>query len=451
MTLFGDLMGKGCDLYHLNQRRLYSEAIVNADFGALVTLAAEVHAAHHYSATLSQRSQVAHQKARDLMAQGKPVRVGWAPAWIDHTPEGWKLNDYSRIIRRLLELIAAGHGYIATANQLNAEGLPAPKGGRWTAGGVTHIAQSVSIAGGRPLKRRTGEVVWDYFPALLERDHWQALLAQIKGRHAEYTMPSGMDSCQYIGQGITTCGVCGRLVGHRTCSQLQRSTGKRTTVRYVRCLGRKDNTCKEPALRLADVVAHILTRLMPSQLELLFEHEGDSRTAALRSEAEQLEAELKAAEAALAATEQEMASLMASGEASTAAVMARAVPAMETKVEELRQAHQAARMAIDDANNSNKLQELGKPLVNLQRAFALGTDTQEQRIAVNAALRRLGIRIVLRSAQRQVGMAVGGRAIQWQPLITADRAALFDGLSGWNEGREGELIVEPQTVSRTIR
>ena len=106
-TLFQDLLDKGCDVYHLGKGNLYSSEIVNRDFGAFVTLAAEIHAANQYSKLLSDRSLVAHAKSRKRIAAGEPgVRPNWAPRWIDWNAAAgeWQLNDYSATVLRLVEL-----------------------------------------------------------------------------------------------------------------------------------------------------------------------------------------------------------------------------------------------------------------------------------------------------------------------------------------------------------
>lgn len=443
LTLFSDLLGQGCDLYHLHQQRLYTEQIINSDFGALVTLAAEVHSAHHYSATLSQRSAVAHQKSRERMKAGEAVRIGWAPSWLSHTPDGWQLNPYAATIRRLLELLDSGLGYIATAKALNAEGLRSPRGKPWTSGGVTHILQSPAIAGGRTMRRRA-EVTWDYFPALLDQQAWHGLRAKVAARDVDYTAPGVQDQTRWIGQGLTTCASCGRTIGFRTCSWLQRSTGIRHQQLYVRCRGRIDGDCKEPALPLQEVAAHLLTRLQPAQLQQILDHSSSDQLSTLQRQVVALQQRLDGAQAAVAATEAEIGKLLAAGEASTAAVLGRQVPGLEQRVIETQLELQQAARTLEGLTNRPSLVALGAPVKALQQAFALGADTAEQRRAVNVAMRRLGVKLCLRSTERLMGLAIGDAPLQWQPLSDLDRPALWDGVAGWDSGRDGELTIEPQ-------
>lgn len=445
LTLFADLLGQGCDLYHLHQQRLYTEAIINSDFGALVTLAAEIHSAHHYSSTLSQRSAVAHEKSRQRMKAGEAVRVGWAPSWLTHTAEGWQFTPYAATIRRLLELLDSGLGYIATAKALNAEGLLSPRGKPWTAGGVNHVVQSPAIAGGRTMRRRA-EVKWGYFPALLEQQAWHGLLAKIASRSADYTTPSAQDQCRWIGQGLTTCDHCGRMIGSRMCSWLERSTGIRHRQFYVRCRGRLDGDCQEPALPLQEVAAHLLTRLQPAQLQQILDHGSSDQLSTLQRQVVALQQRLDGAQAAVAATESEIGKLLAAGDASTAAVLGRQVPDLEQRYIETQLELQEAASTLEGLTNRPSLVALGAPVKALQQAFALGADTAEQRRAVNAAMRRLGVKLCLRSTERLMGLAIGDAPLQWQPLSNLDRAALWDGVAGWDSGRDGALTIEPQLI-----
>ncbi|MEB3277042.1 MAG: recombinase family protein [Cyanobacteriota bacterium] len=445
LTLFADLLGQGCDLYHLHQQRLYTEAIINSDFGALVTLAAEIHSAHHYSSTLSQRSAVAHEKSRQRMKDGEAVRIGWAPSWLTHTAGGWHFTPYAATIQRLLELLDSGLGYIATAKALNAEGLLSPRGKPWTAGGVNHILQSPAVAGGRTMRRRA-EVIWDYFPALLDQQAWHGLLAKVAARNADYSTPSTQDQCHWIGQGLTTCAVCGRMVGSRMCSWLQRSTGIRHRQLYVRCRGRLDGDCQEPALPLLEVAAHLLTRLQPAQLQQILDQGSSDQVSHLQRQVAVLQQRCDGAQAAVRAAEAEIAKLLAAGEAATAVVLGRQVPDLEQRVKDAQLELQEAASTLEGLTNRPSLVALGAPVKTLQQAFAMGSDTAEQRRAVNAAMRRLGVTVCLQSSKRLMGLAIGDAPLQWQPLSSLDRAALWDGVTGWNSGRDGALTVEPQLV-----
>lgn len=441
LTLFGDLFALGCDLYHLNQRRLYSTEIVDADFGALVTLAAEIHSAHHYSAVLSQRMTVAFEKARQRIANGEPVRPGLAPAWIHWNGSEWELTDYCVTIKRLLQLLSSGHGYQATAGTLNAEGHLTPKGLAWSPASVVHVLRSPAVAGGRLLDRANGSAQWGYWPALIEREEWEALRAAISRRNAAYSPPSNFDACYWIGQSLTFCPVCGAAQGRHT-SHLSRN-GSKVVHEYLRCRNRTNGTCDEPAIHLRPVAAHVLTRLQPAQLALILAGSAEQGSEQLSLRIEQLSRERDAAQAAIDGASEQMSKLMANGEPETAAVMARAMPGLEQRLVALQEQLDQTVAELQGMDLQQEMAALGEPLQAMQQAFAVGADTAEQRRAVNQAMRRLGLRIEICTKSKEVGIAVAGGPLQWQKVTPIDTAALWDGIAGWSTGREGELLVEP--------
>jgi DNA invertase Pin-like site-specific DNA recombinase len=251
VTLFSELMGRGCDIYHLHQSRLYSSEIIDSDFGALVCLAAEVHAAHHYSATLSQRGRAAKAAGRELIRKGVAIHPGMAPRWISPTATGWELNDYAPAVMRLVELIEGGAGCSVAARTLNADGIPSRTGKRWTPGSVFELLKNPALAGGRVVQLGTNEIAWDYYPALITRPRREALLAQVASRGRDYYPTGKGQLVRYLGQGLTTCADCGRAIGG--CGP------------YLRCRGRVAGNCSTPWIRIDEAHAHLLTRLQPQR------------------------------------------------------------------------------------------------------------------------------------------------------------------------------------------
>lgn len=425
VSVLSDLLGRGCDLLHLGQQRLYSSALIDRDFGALVTLAAEIHAAHSYSSLLSTRCMAAHERARRRIASGDPVRTGWAPAWIDWEPatNTWELNDYAAVIRRLLALLGEGYGMISVARQLNVEGLPSPRGKAWTQGSVGHILNSEALAGGREVKRRTGEVVWGYWPALLSRDELSTLRQQVSDRKT--TLPSPAGKVGFIGQGITRC-VCGQPYGYRSSSTVR--DGQRELTAYVRCRGRVNGTCEQPALRLLKVHQHLLSRLEPRTLrELVNSLQDTGRIEALQGAVERQQ---QAVAAAIETRDHVKAAVrQAARRAGLLALLADELEDCETRLAAAEQ--QLARLRHDLQQTMQELQldDADQALRAFGQAFALGTDTTEQRRAVNAQLLRLGLTITIDAAAQRVGLALGESSPLWGTLTAADGAALWAGES----------------------
>lgn len=222
------------------------------------------------------------------------------------------------------------------------------------------------------------------------------------------------------------------------------ATGTRVKRQYVRCRGRLDGDCTEPALPLLEVVAHILTRLQPAQLQQILDRDGTDQMGMLQRQVLQLQQRCDGAKAAMDATEAELGKLAAAGDAATAVVLARQVPELERLVAQASSELQEASTKLEALTARPSLVALGEPVNEMQKAFAIGADTAAQRFAVNAAMRRLGLKLELLCQQRLVGMAIGEGEVQWQPLSSLDRPALWDGVAGWESGRDGELTIEPQ-------
>lgn len=432
-TLFTDLLGRGCDLYHLTARRLYSREIIDQDFGALVTLAAEVHSAHHYSAMLSERMAVVHAKERERMARGEVVRPGASPRWVDATPDGWVLNGYAGTVRRLVELSEEGLGQLAIAKALNAEGHVTPRGKAWGPGTVSTIIHSPSVAGGRQSKRREGgPILWGYFPAVIERPRWEAMRAAAASRSVAAAAPAHGDPVLFVGRGLTTCAACGRPVGSRSSSYRIRGTGERVQVFYVRCRGRVTGECDADALPLDLIQAHILTRLRPAVIGELLQRPDSSRLSRLRQAVERLQAQAVEARAMAAAAEREVAAALAT-EPAAALVIARQVAAAEARAADLEREHGEALLelaALEQGAEASLGAELGGAVAALLRSFAAGTVTAEQRRGVNALLRRMRAAVVIDHQRPAVGISLGEGPIDWQPVSPVHLDLLAEGRAG---------------------
>lgn len=415
-AVLNDLFDNDCDLYHLNQNRLYTRDIVDAEFGALVTLAADIYAAHSYSAVLSDRSKKAHSYARARMKQGDVVRPGWAPRWVDQVGDGWILNDYAATVLRVAELLESGMGQIATAKALMAEGRLLPRGGTsWTPGSVSHLIYSPAIAGGREVKRRSGDIVWDYFPPVIGRGRWEAILQKMKGRAQGKSGPQ--DQIKWIGQTVTVC-TCGRAVGFRACSY--KGKEGRLVVSYVRCRGRIGGHCDQPALRLEPLQASLLTRLQGSQLQRLVGGAADGQQQQLEEEVTRLNHDLLEARAVARAAEEQMETVL-KDEPAAAAVLARQIARSEARAAEVEKQLVAAQHRLEAARKEERCRaaaELDERVRGLLRTFARGEDTPEQRREVNSLLRRLDLRLTVDASAERLALQIGDGEPQWQPIHT---------------------------------
>lgn len=402
---------------HLNLERW------RQDLGAQIQLQAILHGANQYSRRLSARMQDAHARGRRKIAAGEVVRPGWAPSWIDLRNGRWELNGYASTIQRLLELLHE-QGYNATAQRLTEEGHRPPRGKMWTAGSVRSLVQSEAIAGGRvTLRRDPASVVWDYFPALLPRLEWQALLARIAARDGSPSHGGNQQNINFIGQGVACCTACGRPAGGRVCSYQQRSTGVRIQQRYVRCRGRGDGTCDAPAMPLRVVHANLLTRLSLAHLGQLFPQSQESELGVLQSKIAAIKQRLEEQRAVVDNGQQQISALLATAP-DAVPVVAQAVTEAKQKVESLELELLQARTAVR-ALESDALRQLGRDAAaaaaEMLKTFAREEDTPAQRRQINQLLRKLDAKISIDAHQKLIGLSLAGGPIDWQPLAPIAR------------------------------
>ena len=116
------------------------------------------------------------------------------------------------------------------AAALNAEGIPGPNGGRWTAGSVHRIGTASTYAGtwhygknGRG--RRADGTVAVAVPALVERSEWEQTQRALAHRRVARRGRLPVELDPFILRGMLTCGHC------RGMLQTNRNSG----YRYYRC------------------------------------------------------------------------------------------------------------------------------------------------------------------------------------------------------------------------
>jgi len=429
-TMFSNLLDRGCDLFHLQEGKLYSSQSVNDSFGDLVTLAATVHAAHGYAVLLSERSLAAHKKAREKLLRGDlGVRPNWAPRWIDWDPAAnqWVLNGYREVVLHLLELVEGGLGQIRVAAALNAAGHLTPKGKAWTAGSVSHVLYSPAVAGGREVQRRTGQIAWGSFPEVVSRARWEAIKSEVASRDNAQGRRGPQGTMRWLAQGATFC-TCGQVMGHRSASCMVQ--GEKLTISYLRCRGRiksrgKDaQTCNQPALRMDSVQAHVLTRLQAGQWRELFPESTGEELQRLRLAAARAARERDEAVAMARVVDQELAG--ARNDPAQFRVVLRHVAEAETAAEVATQRALAAAGAVEQAEAQQTVADIDGLLnaaADLLGVFAKGEDTAADRQQINQLVRRLSIRITIDAVQELVGLAVGDGEPDWQPLAPRARAA----------------------------
>lgn len=202
LTLLLNLIEAGVRVVQLQPlEKVYDEDV---DPMTLMMAVMELNRGHSESAMKSVRNGAACARKRKEAAAGKVV-TRKVPGWFKRDAEGRAVLVDGRLVpdpakvatvRRVFDLALAGNGAYTIARQLNAEGVPVLARtvfrGRpvvWSVAVVMHMLTSRSVTGefqphqGRGADRRpAGEVIPDYYPAVIDADTFHAAQHAIQTR-----------------------------------------------------------------------------------------------------------------------------------------------------------------------------------------------------------------------------------------------------------------------------
>lgn len=166
--------------------------------------------------------------------------------------------EEARVIREIADRFIAGDSARAIVRYLEAEGIPAPKGARWSTQGVRSVVTKPTVAG---LRVHAPDPDEDpvYYPGdwqpILDRETWETVRHVLGLRQSHSTTRAS----KHLLSGIATCGRCGEKLtvgrnGRRTLAD-----GRKPEVyRCARChLTRSKAWCDDQVSR---VVVRLLER-----------------------------------------------------------------------------------------------------------------------------------------------------------------------------------------------
>ena len=425
-TILTGLVGSGVRVITLEDGAEYSRDTLRSDPTKLLVLVVKMQAAYEYSARLGMRIRDSWDKVREQIRNGTIARPRqFCPAWCDWHPEhGYSLNAKAETARLIMQMLQ-DHGCYVVAQHLNANGVPTFKGNRWNHANVRDVAYSPAIYGAirlntKPRDRSPVEIIEGLLPAVVSKE--DALAVQRRFSERSRSDARGPNTAtRWIGQHLSYC-ICGKRMGCTTGGSPNRR------VSYLRCRNRETEQqgCSRPGIQLQTATAHLLTRLERSQLEHLITacQETDQQrnrqgiVAAAQRRCDELQVQHQNTVKAYKAAAR-------SGVDLTAALQVQCE--VEAELKEAQQALVDARQQLEQLQSATEATDAVEPVLELQRAFALGQDTNEQRRAVNLALRRMGLTISLDTETQQMGLALGDAPLQWQLIRALDRSALYWG------------------------
>jgi len=149
------------------------------------------------------------------------------------------------LIREAARRILAGDSLRGICLDWNEAGHASPRGGRWTTQTLRRMLLSPRLAG---LREHQGQLYEGSFPAILERETWQAVRAILTDPARMTTAVGG--AARHLLTGIIFCGVCG--------ATLRTTRYGPQRVLYYRCPSRSDGGRNCVARKVEDVDRLIL-------------------------------------------------------------------------------------------------------------------------------------------------------------------------------------------------
>lgn len=444
------LVDAGVAIVTLEDGARIDRAALNSDPASLIVLVVRIQSAHDYSRRLGARVHDSWQSTIATLKAGgiaRPLTIKCR--WHDYSEEtGFVLNDYANVVRRIISLMRDQGGH-AIARELNADGIPTPRGKSWTPSAIRQVVENPAVVGhlmlfsemrGKNASARAERykhkplLIRNVFPPVVTEEELAAAQAARATRRNNPGVTGPNQRMLYFGQGLSRC-TCGSIAG------LTSSKYGGRLHHYVRC-GRPKaarDGCKPLSYKLLPLHHHLLARLQPEHLAALVDN-GDHRDDSLKKE----RTAEKALQGSLALAQQEQRNAAAAVKSAAKSgvdlsllkLLSEASTEATERANEIEAALSAATRRVAQLLNRAAITEVSEAVQAVQRQFLAGTETPEQRRALNAALRRAGISIHLDPNGKQVGLQSRDAPIQWQPL-KADLARIVLEMGG------SDLVVHP--------
>lgn len=209
-------------------------------------------------------AEVEREKIRERTMRG--IRSKWLDGqsvFMAHKLFGYRLNQEkshydveareAAIVRRIFDLLLSGHSTHQIARMLNSEGIPSPRGGKWTAVSVYRMAKHPAYKGVEYGNRTAGtatgalkqrpESEWIRLddgirPAIVSPEVWEQVNKQLGNNQGDLTRNA---KHPILLRGHVFCDKCGRRLAHTTTREYQ----------YYRCLSWNYayESCRAPIVR----------------------------------------------------------------------------------------------------------------------------------------------------------------------------------------------------------
>ncbi|NKX28630.1 recombinase family protein [Rhodobacteraceae bacterium R_SAG6] len=256
---FRDIVKRGINIVTLVDGQVYSEDSMNQNIGQLFLSLGVMLRSHEESVTKSKRGKAAWQQKRAAAADSSKILTKNAPAWLELTDDRTAFHikePHGESIKKIFELSIGGMGAYSITRYLNKnlDTYPAMGAAKsWNDSYVIKILTSPAVLGHFQPNEKIdgkkvpiGELIADYYPAVVDEDRYYLAQAGLKSRKTGAAGRKG-EYFANLFSGVAFCGKCGGGMLHRNKGKPPRG------YRFLRCANSlKGNGCNCPAWRYSE-------------------------------------------------------------------------------------------------------------------------------------------------------------------------------------------------------
>jgi len=217
LPLFMDIIRCGVTIVTLMDRKVYSQESIRKNPFDLMYSIMILARGHEESAAKSERIQAAWSTAQKN-ANTVKIRQSY-PAWLELRDNKFKvLAVNASVIQNIYKQYLDGKGTGAIARDLNTRGIPTFTGKKWYQTTVKFYLRFPAAIGEYHVGKReagkkvkTGQVVKDYYPRIIEEADYYRAQAKLTLNPSRIGRPQRPDANLF--SGIIKCGYCGGSMG----------------------------------------------------------------------------------------------------------------------------------------------------------------------------------------------------------------------------------------------
>jgi DNA invertase Pin-like site-specific DNA recombinase len=380
---FNAIISKGITIVTLMDKAVYSKESLNSNWTGLIVALATMARANDESAAKSTRANASWQNKKAAARDEKTPIGNNAPLWLDYTQPEEKdsFGSYTEnkeradIVRKVFQWAIDGYGRTVIAKMLNADGTASFKCKTWGNSSIQKILTNKAVLGiyqphtGRGSQREPqGEAIPGFYPQVIEEStFYQAQEAMQSRRISKATNPGKRFN---VWQGVALCAHC-RASMHIINKGKQPKGGT-----YIRCSNAKKGLCTAKNIRL-------------DQSELVFREilAKVGNLSLVQDSAASLANQLREVNGRLTEQQDKMRQHEASMRDYPSSLLAKLVQECEQTIASLNKDKETLQTALATSTIVNKAEFFAK----------LDTSTYEGRAQANGLLKRLKIRVAIKT------------------------------------------------------